>query len=144
MDNDLSLFTLFFIMWITFIYTIIYIVRRKGNCIFNLNFKEMYKKMPENCESFSVRLRSFDMPQPIGLGLPPAMVVRGFYAKLFVYENAMLIKFFDKAMLVTSSKEISIINDFWGLLSIKVGIHSVEFRIPANNYDIIKKWISEH
>ena len=144
MDNDLLLFTLFFILWLTFIYIMIYIVKRKGESIFNLNFKEIYKKMPENSENFSARIRSFDFPHNVGVGLPPAMMVNGFYARIYVYENAILIKFFDKAVLITSGKEISILSKSWKLLNLQVGIHSLQFRLSAKHYNTIEKWMNEH
>ena len=123
MENSFLGFIIALIIFLTFwgliIKIIITVVKNKGNNIFTQDFNKIIEQTDaEPLYKFSVRLISFDFPQMFGIILPPAIAVRGFYVKVLIYNNYLILKLFDKAFLLEDASKITLSNKFVGQMSI--------------------------
>lgn len=123
------------------------VVKNEGNNIFTQNFNKVVEQIDaEPLHKFSVRLISFDLPPKMfGVILPHAIsTVRGFYVKVLIYNNYLILKLFDKAFLLEDASKITLSNKFIGQMSIENSSHSIQCALSPSQYDKISDWISKN
>ena len=137
----------FLTFWCLIPKIIITVVKNEGNNIFTQNFNKVVEQIDaEPLHKFSVRLISFDLPPKMfGVILPYAIAtVSGFYVKVLIYNNYLILKLFDKAFLLEDASKITLSNKFVGQMSIENSSHSVQFALSPSQYDKISDWISKN
>ena len=142
---DLICIAIFFLFFSFIIKLIIYVVETKGKDIFTLDFIEIMKTIDkEPIYKFSAILISFDFPQMFGVILPPACAVKGFYVKVLIYNDYIIVKLFKNAILIKDKGTISLSKKFFGQMSIENNSHSVQLALSAGQYNKIQEWLNNN
>jgi len=132
MEEDFSFILLFFIGFVMMSSFVLIIFKGQYENAFDMNYNDIIHNFPEPLKNFKVRFTSFSK----------YMNVRGMYGNILVFPDRLLVKFFNRVLIVDNLADVELSDKFFATIKIRYSENNfVKAVLTSEQYDFFKEYL---